>query len=288
MKPPPFRYEKASSIQGLLALLADQGEAAKILAGGQSLVPMLNLRLTYPEVLIDINGLDELDYVRVEGDKVKIGALTRHRTLRDSPIIAEHCPLMAEAYQHVAHVTVRNRGTIGGNLSHADPASEMPAVAQCLDATLLVSSKAGQRQVAASDFFLGALTTALDPSELLTEVQIPVCGPGQGCAFEEVSPRQGDFAMAGVAVTLDLSDGACQSVRIAHCGVEERSSRASAVEASLAGKPAGAAHFAEAAALLAGTVEPTESYHADAELKRDLLRSLTVRALTRAAARAGR
>ncbi len=287
MKPTSFRYEKATSVDGLLALLAEQGDTAKILAGGQSLVPMLNLRLTYPEVLIDINGLDELDYVALEGDRIKIGALTRHRTLRDSPVIAENAPLMAEAYQHVAHATVRNRGTLCGNLSHADPASEMPAVTQCLDASFLVSSKGGQRSLSAGDFFVGALTTVLEASELLVEVQIPISDPGLGWAFEEVSPRKGDFAMAAVAVTLGLAGGNCQSVRIAHCGVEDRAGRATAAEQILKGKPAEAGSFAQSAALLAASVEPTESYHADADLKRDLLRSLTERALARAAARAG-
>lgn len=285
MKPPPFRYEKPASLDGLLALLADQGEAAKILAGGQSLVPMLNLRVIYPELLIDINGLAELDYVTLQDDRVTIGALTRHQTLRDSPIIAEHCPLMTEAYQHVAHATVRNRGTLGGNLSHADPASEMPAVTQCLDATFLLSSKDGQRSLAASDFFLGTLSTALEPSELLVEIQIPLGTAGQGWAFEEVSPRKGDFAMAAVAVTLAIAEGRCRQVRIAHSGVEDCSARASATEQLLEGGEASDARFAQAAGLLAGSVEPTESYHADAELKRDLLRTLTERALSRAAAR---
>ena len=174
MKPPAFRYEKATSIDSLLAVLAEQGDTAKILAGGQSLVPMLNFRLTSPEVLIDINGLTELDYVRVEDGKLLIGTLTRHKTLKGSSLVAELCPLMTEAYAHVAHAPIRNRGTIGGNLSHADPASEMPAVAMCLDATFVLRAKGGERTVPASDFFLGALETALSRRSFSRRCRYPV------------------------------------------------------------------------------------------------------------------
>ncbi len=287
MKPPVFRYEKATSIDSLLAVLAEQGDTAKILAGGQSLVPMLNFRLTSPEVLVDINGLTELDYVRVEDGKLLIGTLTRHKTLKDSSLVAELCPLMTEAYAHVAHAPVRNRGTIGGNLSHADPASEMPAVAMCLDATFVLRAKGGERTVPASDFFLGALETALEPTELLAEVQIPCAPAGEGWSFQEVSPRKGDFALAAVATTLRMSNGVCQSVRIAHAGVNDHAARATEAEQILAGEAPSDERFDETADSVARSVQPTEGYHADEDYKRDLVRALTKRTLKHALERCG-
>ncbi len=287
MKPPPFRYEKPTSVEGLLATLAEQGDGAKILAGGQSLVPMMNLRLVYPEVLLDINGLSELDYLRLEDGMLRIGALTRHNTLRDSDLLAERCPLAAAAYRHVAHATIRNRGTLGGNLSHADPASEMPAVMLCLEASLVLRSNAGERSVAASDFFQGALTTALQSHELLTEIRIPLAAAGTGWSFQEVSPRKGDFALAAVAATLQVSNGLCQRVRIAHAGVEDRAARAGSAEAGIEGHAPGEELFAAAADEAARAVDPTESYHADGDHKRDLLRALIKRALSEAHGRCG-
>lgn len=285
MKPAGFRYEKATSIDSLLAILTERGDDAKILAGGQSLVPMLNLRLAAPDVLVDINGLSELDYLRVADGKLRIGALTRHKAIKDSPLLAEQCPLMAEAYGHVAHGPIRNRGTIGGNLSHADPASEMPAVALCLDATFVLRSQAGERSLAASDFFLGALETALEPTELLVEMQIPTAPAGEGWSFQEVSPRKGDFALAAVATTARLSNGVCQAVRIAHAGVNDRAARAPGAERMLAGREPSDPLLDEAADSVASSAEPTGTYHADADYKRDLVRALTKRALKQALAR---
>lgn len=288
MKPPPFQYEKATSVDGLLAALESHGGNARILAGGQSLVPLMNFRLASPDVLIDINGLAELDYVRVNGDTLSIGALTRHKTLRDSEAVARHCPLMAEAYTHVAHGPVRNRGTIGGNLSHADPASEMPAVAVCLEATLVAKSQGGERSIPATDFFRGALETALEPNEVLAEIQIPVSSDGEGWSFQEVSPRKGDFAIAAVGATLRFADGVCEAARIAHAGIEDRAAKAVAAEQLLVGQPASDDLFDKAAEAAADAVDPTVvNFHGDAAYKRDLVRALTRRTLRQAHARSG-
>ena len=283
MKPPAFHYEKPSSVDELLDALTHHGEDARILAGGQSLVPMMNFRLVSPEVLIDINGLSELDYIRRDGDTLSIGALTRHSALNESPLVAELCPLLAEAYKHVAHVTIRNRGTIGGNLSHADPSSEIPAVCLCLESTMIVRGKKETREVSAGEFFLGALETAIQPDEFLAEIRIPVRKPGTGWAFEEVSPRQGDFATTAVAVTLHVDGGVCRSAAIAHAAVADRPARIEAAEAALVGSRLDDTQITEAAELASAAVEPTVvNYHGDAEYKRDLVRALTKRALHRA------
>lgn len=283
MKPSAFHYEKPSSVDELLDALARHGEGARILAGGQSLVPMMNFRLAMPEVLVDINGLSELDYIRRDGDTLLIGALTRHTALKESPLVAEVCPLMAEAYKQVAHVTIRNRGTIGGNLSHADPSSEMPAVCVCLEATMVLRGKQGPREVPADKFFLGALETAIQPGEFLAEIRIPVCKPGVGSAFEEVSPRKGDFAITAIAATLHVDSGVCRSARIAHAAVADRPARVDSAEAMLVGSALDDTRIAEAAEAVAAEVKPTvTNYHGDAPYKRDLLRALTMRALHRA------
>ena len=283
MKPPAFHYEKPSSVDGLLDALTQHGDDARILAGGQSLVPMMNFRLVSPGVLIDINGLSELDYIRQDGDTLLIGALTRHTTLDESPLVAEFCPLLAEAYKHVAHVTIRNRGTIGGNLSHADPSSEIPAVCLCLESTMILRSKKETREISAGEFFLGALETALRPDEFLAEIRIPVRKPGAGSAFEEVSPRQGDFATTAIAVTLHLDGGVCRSVAIAHAAVADRPARIEASEAVLVGSRLDDTQITEAADLASVAVEPTViNYHGGDEYKNDLVRVLTKRALHRA------
>ncbi|MDP6473366.1 MAG: xanthine dehydrogenase family protein subunit M [Alphaproteobacteria bacterium] len=283
MKPSAFHYEKPSSLDGLLDVMGKHGEAARILAGGQSLVPMMNFRLATPEVLIDINGLSELDYIRQDGDSLSIGALTRHNVIYDSPLVAELSPLMAEAYKHVAHTTIRNRGTIGGNLSHADPSSELPAVCICLEGHMILRSKQGTREVPAGEFFLGALETAIQPGEFLAEIKIPVRKPGVGSAFEEVSPRRGDFATTAVAATLQIDGGICQTARIAHAAVADRPARIESAEAVLEGSALDKARINQAAEIAASETEPSLiNYHGDADYKRDLLRALTKRALQRA------
>jgi aerobic carbon-monoxide dehydrogenase medium subunit len=287
MKPPPFTYVRCTTVDDALTELAAHGETCKVLAGGQSLVPLMNLRMTSPGRLVDINGLSMLDYVGVEDKSLRIGALTRHSTLRDSPLVAEHCPLMRAAYQYVGHKPVRNRGTLGGNLSHAYPASEMPAVVLAAAATMHVRSATGERVIAAGDFFLGMMEPALEADELLVEVRIPVRPPGQGWSFLEVSPRKGDFALVGVGATLRIENGVCEIARIAYCGIGDRARRAPEAEQSLIGAEPGEALFRAAAEIAGDLIDPESDYHADAAYRRDLMRTLTRRALVEAHGRCG-
>src|SRR5881397_3603805 len=209
MKPAPFQYVRASSIDDALAGLAGHGDDAKVLAGGQSLIALMNLRLVRPAVLVDINRLSDIAYIRQENGTLAIGALTRQSAVESSDVIARLCPLMAEAIRFVAHRPIRNRGTVGGNLAHADPTSELPAVAVALDATFVARSTDGHRTISAADFFVGLLSSALASKELLTQVCIPIWPAGQGWSFMEVSPRAGDYALVGIAATLRVQDGVC-------------------------------------------------------------------------------
>jgi len=287
MKPPPFAYLRCTTIDEALGALAAHGEDCKVLAGGQSLVPLMNLRMTAPERLVDINRLTMLDYIHLEDEALCLGALTRHSTLRDSSLVAEHCPLMRSAYQYVAHKPVRNRGTIGGNLSHAYPASEMPAVVLAAAATMLVRSTTGERTIAAEDFFVGMMETALEPDELLVEIRVPVRPPDQGWSFLEVSPRKGDFALVGVGVTLEIKGGVCAMARIVYCGIGDRARRVPEAEQSLLGSKPDEALFRAAAEIASDLIEPETDYHADAAYRHDLMRTLTRRALVEARGRCG-
>ncbi len=212
MKPAPFRYVAARTIEQALQLKAEFGDEARFLAGGQSLVPTMNFRLTQPAVLIDINPLADVAGVKNGApEHLRIGALTRYRALERDPAIARHVPLMEEALPHIAHPQIRNRGTIGGNLAHADPASEMPAIVLTLGGKLRAQSVRGERWIDAADFFVGALTTALEPDEMLTEIELPVAPPRSAACFMEVSRRRGDFAMIGVACMVQIDEsGALQ------------------------------------------------------------------------------
>lgn len=284
MKPAPFEYVRPATLDDALGLLARHAGDARVIAGGQSLVAMMNLRIARPELVIDINGLEALDYHRIDGALLRIGALARHSTLAASALVREAAPLMAEAYPHVAHVTVRNRGTLAGNLCHADPASEMPAVLLALDGTLTLRSVRGTRVVAAADFFLGPYMTAVAPDELLVEVGIPVRRAGHG--FEEVSIRQCDVALTLVASTLTLAGGRIAAASLAYAGVGAHALRLPAVEQSLLGEAPTDGLFARAGAAAARAIEPGSDQHADADYRRDLIRTLTPRALWRAAATA--
>jgi aerobic carbon-monoxide dehydrogenase medium subunit len=287
MKPAPFTYTRPDSVKEAIKLLATHKDSAKLLAGGQSLVPMMNFRLARPEFLIDINRLDELKYHRIEKDELVIGALARHATLRDSDIVRKACPLMAEAYQHVAHGPIRNRGTLCGNLCHADPASEMPAVALVSNAVLVLQSKRGERRVAAKDFFLGVYDTVTEADELLTEVRIPVAPKGQVCSFQEMSIRKGDFAIVGIALTLTITDGLIKQAALAVCGVGSKATRLASVEAKLVGTAPDSKTIAKAGDAAADAVNPQTDMNADPIYRRDLVRTLVSRALTEAIGRAG-
>lgn len=286
MKPAPFEYIRPASLPEALDALARHASTGKILAGGQSLVPMMNFRLVKPAVLIDINRVPGLADVRVDGGELVIGALARHAALVASEVVAKHCPLMAEAYQWVAHGPIRNRGTLGGNISHADPASEMPAVLAACVAKIVVRNAKRARTIPATEFFTGALTTALAEGEMVTEIRIPVAKPAQGAAWQETANRRGDFAMAGIAAVITLAGGKCTHASVAVAGMERPGVRLSAVEKHLVGKALDDAAISTAAHQAGADVHPGSSYHADDPYKRELVETLTIRALTAARERA--
>ncbi len=287
MKPASFDYFRAEKIDDALMALAANAEA-QVLAGGQSLIAMMNLRLAKPGCLIDINRLTDLDYIRPEGDELAIGALTRHTAAASSPVVAEFCPLMTAAYDHIAHRAVRNRGSVGGNLCHADPSSENPAVAVASGATLVLKSADGERRVAAEDFFLGLYETAAQQNELLTEIRIPKAPAHQGWSFQETSTRKGDFALVGIAATLDCPNGTCTNARIVAVGVGERAMRLDAAEVAITGAVMDETGLTAAAEVARDSVDPPSDFHADSEFRRDLVFSLTKRALSEAHGRCGK
>jgi aerobic carbon-monoxide dehydrogenase medium subunit len=290
MKPPPFRYVAARSLAQALALKAEHGDEARFLAGGQSLVPTMNFRLTQPAMLIDINPLDELAGLRVaEGGRLRVGALTRYRMLERDPATARQLPLVHEALPHIAHPQIRSRGTIGGNLAHADPASEMPAIVVALGGRIRAQSVEGERWIAAPEFFVGALSTALASDEMLTEVELPVASPRSGSCFMEVARRRGDFAIIGVAVTLRLEeDGRCGEARIALCNAADAPVFAAQASQSLVGREIDAPEIDEAAALVRRAVDPPGNIHAGKDFQRHIAGVLTARAIAVANERARR
>jgi carbon-monoxide dehydrogenase medium subunit len=286
MKPAPFEYARPETLEDALKLLSDGTPETKVLAGGQSLVPMMNFRMARPERLIDINRIGGLDYVRIDGGELVIGALVRHATLRDSALVRQACPLMADAYLHVGHGVIRNRGTLCGNLCHADPASEMPAVMVASDAVMVLKSAGGERRVPARDFFLGTYETAAEEHEMLAEVRVPVAPKGSGWSFQEVSVRKGDFALAGVGATAQLDQGRISRVAIAACGVGDRAVRLEAAERSLIGKAPSAELSREAGQIAAGEVDPQSDVNADEAYRLDLVRTLVRRTVDEAISRA--
>jgi CO/xanthine dehydrogenase FAD-binding subunit len=286
MKPPPFDYERPVDTNGALASLALHGGRAKVIAGGQSLLAMLNLRLLSPERLIDVSRLDELKYVRMSRDELRIGALTTHNTVLRSADVATHCPIIVEAYRHVSHHAVRNRGTIGGSLCHNDPAAEMPLVVNLLGASLVARSKNNERIIAADQFFQGNFETALADDELLTEIRVPIPPKGHGWSFQEISQRKGDFALVAGAATLTLENGVCRNVRLGFRNVGETTFRLKAVEAQIEGHAPSRQLFADAANAAMKAVQPPSDLHADSEYRRDLVMALTERLLAKAAERA--
>jgi CO/xanthine dehydrogenase FAD-binding subunit len=285
MKPAPFKYIIARSLDEALAAKSEYGDEARFLAGGQSLVPTMNFRMATPAVLIDINPLSELSGVKANG-VTRIGALTRYRMLETDPSIATHQPIMLEALPHIAHPQIRNRGTLGGNLSHADPASEMPAIVLALSGTLHLRSAKAERQVAAEDFFIGALETAIQPAEMLVEVTLPHYPVNTGTCFMEVARRQGDFAIAGIAAIVTRgADGACAGARLAFCGVAETPFHADEAAQSLIGSSLDTAAVQQAAALVMAALDPPGNSHADPSFQRHVAGVLTRRALASAWAR---
>lgn len=286
MKPAAFEYVVANSIEQAVAALAHAGGEAKILAGGQSLVPMLNFRLLRPAILVDINRIPELAFIEDAGEIVKIGALTRHYQLETSPVIAKHFPVVSCAMTHVAHLAIRNRGTIGGSLSHADPAAELPMMVMLLGAKLHTVSGRGRRAIEAHDFFRDALTVDLAEDELLTEIHVPKLLPHTGWGFEEVARRAGDFALAAVAATVTLSGGAMKEARIALTGVGPTPVRASEAEALLVGQKPEAKLMGRAIEAVRAAIRPETDLHASSDYRRQLAGALAKRALAAALKRA--
>jgi len=279
MKPPAFEYRVAESVEAAVAMLAEAGGEAKVLAGGQSLVPMLNFRLLRPAILVDINRIPGLAYIKEEGRAIRVGALTRHYQLETSPVIAAHLPVLHAAMAHVAHLAIRNRGTIGGSLTHADPAAELPMMALLLDAVIGIESPKGRRTVAAREFFLGALSVALEADELVTEVAFPKLPPNTRWGFEEVSRRHGDFALTAVGVTLTVADGTIAEARIAIAGADEKARRASEAELLLKGQALEPKLLDAACDATRACVNPNTDLHASSDYRRHLVGVLTGKAL---------
>ena len=287
MKPPRFEYLAPASLDEALALLAEHGDSAKILAGGQSLVPLLNFRLVRPAYLVDLNDIPGLAYIRQDDGHVAIGALTRQRALETSTLVRERLPLLADAMPQIGHVQIRNRGTIGGSLAHADPAAELPAVVAALDGELVVRHAGGERVLRAEEFFVAYLTTALDPTELLVEVRLPVVPPRTGTAFLEVSRRHGDFALVGVAASLTLDDaGICTRCSIALTAVGPAPVVAREAAQRLVGVRPTIEALEDVGRLAAANLRPDGDLHASSQYRRHVAGVLTRRALARALERA--
>ena len=281
MRPPPFSYADPSTVDEALGLLAEHGDDAGILAGGQSLVPLLNFRLARPAVIVDINRIADLAYIEQRNGTLEIGALTRHRAVERSAVVSEACPLLSEAIEHVGHAQVRNRGTIGGSLAHADPAAELPAVVTALDGRLRLRSAGGERTLAPGDFFMGSLTTAIEPGEMLVAVELPLWPEGTATCFAEFSRRQGDFALAGAGAVLAFGDdGRVERAGLALMGVGDRPFDGAAIANELLrGEKTNEAAVRAVAERVASSVEPASDLHAPADYRRHLAGVLTRRAL---------
>jgi CO/xanthine dehydrogenase FAD-binding subunit len=286
MKPPLFDYIAATSVEMAVAALADAGGEAKILAGGQSLVPMLNFRLLRPSILVDINRIDGLAFIEEAENRIRVGALTRHYQLETSPIIARYFPVLSCAMTHVAHLAIRNRGTIGGSLSHADPAAELPMLALLLDAEFEIASPSGTRPVAARDFFLDALTVKLGSADILTEIVLPKLPPRTGWGFVEVARRHGDFALAAVAATLTITASTIREARIALTGVSPTALRITQAEALLVGQALEQNLVNQVIDAVRAAIAPQTDLHASSDYRRHLAGVLTGRALADAWRRA--
>jgi carbon-monoxide dehydrogenase medium subunit len=282
--PPPFEYERATSIDHAIALLDRLGPEARLVAGGHSLLPMMKLRLARPEHLIDINDLD-MAYVRVEDGEIRIGAMTRHRELLESAVAAEHYAIFGEAERVIADPIVRNRGTVGGSLCQADPSEDLSAVMAALGATIVLRSKNGERTVAARDFHLGPYETAVQPGEIVTEIRVPIRNR-TGSAYQKVERRAGDWAIAAAGVFVSLEGGNVSDCGIGLTAVGVEHFCAPAAEAALRGQPPTEANIAAAAQLAADASNPSSDQRGPADYKRHLAKELTARALRHAVARA--
>lgn len=289
MKPAPFKYHNPTTTAEAVKLLSDYGYDAKILAGGQSLIPTMNFRLAQPAVLIDLNNLAELNYIQPTANGgVRIGAMTRHAQIENSLLIAERAPLMIEAMKQVAHPQIRSRGTLGGSIAHADPAAEMPTVCMALNAKFKLQNASKERRVSAEDFFISLFTTQLEPEDLLVEIEIPAMPPKSGGSFQEISRRKGDFALVGVAVIVSLDkNGMCNNARISFLSVTDGTTLAVHAANALIGEKPAPEIIEKAAAIAAEKdITPGDDIHATADYRTHLAKVLATRALTQAFQRA--
>lgn len=287
MKNPPFVYHRPDTLPEALALLAEHGDEAKILAGGQSLLPVMALRLGRPEHIVDIGQIKGLDAIFTGPDGLTIGALVRHAQAERSTDVERAAPLVHAAMPHIGHRAIRSQGTVCGSIAHADPAAEMPAVCLATGATMVAASATHQREIAAADFGQGYLTTALDPTEILLEVRFPRWGPTTGGSVIEISRRHGDYALVGLACMIDVDDGAITAASLAFFGVANTAVRVAEAETSLIGKPPGQAAFEAAADIVKSTIEPASDVHATSNYRRHVAGVLTRRGLTEASAKIG-
>jgi carbon-monoxide dehydrogenase medium subunit len=287
LKLPLFEYHSPDTIDEVLALLAEHGDEAKVMAGGQSLVPLLAMRLARPAQVVDINRVGGMSEIDANGDGVAFGALVRERAAERSRIVRDQLPLLAEALPFIGHAAIRTRGTVGGTVAHADASAEIPCVLAVLEGSVVARSARGERTIAASDFFQGHFTTALDDDECVVEVRMPSMDPSTGYAFQEVARRHGDFALVGVAATIALgADGRIADSRIALMGVADVPHRARAAEAELVGAEPTAEAFAAAAQTATADLTPGSDIHGSAAYRRHLAAVTVRRTLTTAAERA--
>jgi carbon-monoxide dehydrogenase medium subunit len=284
MKAPPFAYIRAHALPEVFELLETHGEGAKLLAGGQSLIAALNLRLSSPEILIDITHVAELSGIKIEDGKLRIGALTTHAEIERSPDIALALPLLALAAPHIAHVAIRNAGTFGGSIATADPAAEWPVCCVALDAAFVIASKTGSRRVAARDFFQGVYATGLQTNEVLTSIEIPIPGPQYRSAFLELARRRGDYGIAGIAAIAKNTKGTLTDVRLAYLGAGQTPMLARKAMAAVEGKRLSPPVITASAQALADDLDPGGDIYSTAATKLHLARVLTGRALTALAA----
>jgi aerobic carbon-monoxide dehydrogenase medium subunit len=278
MKASAFDYARATSIDDALRLLAAHGQAAKVLAGGQSLMPAMNLRLISPGIVVDIGSISELKGIAVRGSTLRIGALTRHADLLRSSEIATHAPLLAEAVAHVAHPAIRNRGTIGGSLAHADPAAELPACMLALDAMVVVRGNRGERRIAASEFFTGIFETALASDELLVAIELPIAGKNSAHFFHEFARRHGDYAMVGLAAQAVVQSGCFTELRLAYFALGDRPVLANAAS-KLVNVAVTPTRVRETVGVLSADLDPHEDQQASSAMRRHLAKVLLTRAI---------
>ena len=286
MKPALFDYVAPKTIAEAATALAASNGDGKILAGGQSLMPMINFRLVKPSVLIDINRIEGLDHIELNGTYLRIGATVRHYMTATNALVRKHLPIIHDAMHHVAHMTVRNRGTFCGSVAHADPATEMPMITRFLDGTIIVYSVRGERRIAAADFFVGSLVNALEPDEFVIAVEIKIPNPNAGWGFEEFAKRHGDFALASFGTTLGASQGTACDVRVGMMGVGETPLRLPQIEALIEGSDVSEQVLDSVAETLADILTPNTDIHASADYRRHLSGVLAKRALRAAWIRA--